>query len=193
MTTHRAGEVGGRTRSIAITGWLCVALGALIVLSAAALALVGFLRGMFAAEGLDPVAGLEDSLDPLGRMILANAAIVSAAQLLLGIATLVIGIGFVKTRPWARPALEALAWATLAGSIVTGAWGIAAWLPPAAPHGGFSSKGLLVPAADLALTIAQCAACALLIRYLREPGVRSAFRRETRTRPVGPPGDRQGS
>jgi hypothetical protein len=190
VTVDRAGGIGGRPRSIAITGWLCVALGALVVLSAAALALVGILRASLAAEGLDPVASLEDSLDPLGRMILANVAIVSAVQLLLGIATLVVGIGFVKTRPWARPGLEALVWVTLAGSIVSGAWGIAAWLRPVAPPAGSSSRSLFILAADLALTIAQCAACALLIRYVREPGVRSAFRRGARAGPGGAAGDR---
>ncbi|HEV8337729.1 MAG TPA: hypothetical protein VGR67_15045 [Candidatus Polarisedimenticolia bacterium] len=189
MTASRDGGINGRRRSIALTGWLCVALGALVVLSAAALALVGILRAFFAAEGLDPVAGLEDSLDPFGRMILANVALVSTVQLLLGIATLVIGIGFVKTRPWARPGLEALAWVTLAGSIASGAWGIAAG-PGPAPPGGFSSKGFFLVAADLALAIAQCAACVLLIRYLRQPGVRSAFRREAQAGPGRVAGDR---
>jgi hypothetical protein len=166
-------ERRSRPDSVGVIGWLCVALGGLTLLCAGMLALAAFLRRSMAEQGIDPFASTEGSLDPLSRLIVNNLAPLSLAQVLLGIVTLVIGVGFLRLRPWGRPALEILAWVTLAASVASGAWGIVAWLRPG---GAASVEGLAMPVAGMILTLAQCVACGWILRYLRSREIRALFR-----------------
>jgi hypothetical protein len=101
----------------------------------------------------------------------------------------VIGIEFLRLRFWARPALEIYAWVTLAASACSGAWGIVAWLRPGGAAPAFSLEGVLTPVAGMILTLAQCVACALILRYLRAPETRALFReRRVLREPAGADG-----
>jgi hypothetical protein len=60
-------ERQSRPPSVGVAGWLCVAVGGLMILSAGVLFLCAFLRGILEAEGVDPFAAVEGSLDPLSR------------------------------------------------------------------------------------------------------------------------------
>ncbi len=166
-----------RPASGSVTGWLCVVLGGILVLSGVFLALAALARRSFLSQGLDPFAQIEGSLDPLSRFVLRNLETFSLSQAAVGTATLAIGIGFLALRRWARPALETLAWITLAGSVLSGIWGIVAWLGPGGITSLSSLEGVVTPVAGMVLTLAQCVACVLVIRYLRSPEIRSLFRR----------------
>ena len=174
----------GRPAPVGVTGWLCAILGGVMILSAAVLALGAFARRTLEEQGLDPFAPVEEALDPLSRMVLRNLEALSAIQFLLGIVTLVVGIGFLRLRSWARPALEILAWVTLAASLASGAWGILAWLGPGSSAPVPSLGGVAAPVAGMVLTLAQCVVCALVIRYLRTEEIRRLFLR--RSNPSGP-------
>jgi len=166
-------ERRSRPDSVGVIGWLCVALGGLMLLSAGTLALAAFLRRSMTEQGIDPLAQMEGSVDPLSRLILSHLAALSLVQALLGIVTLIIGAGFLSLRPWGRPALEILAWVTLAASVASGAWGIVAWLRPGEAA---SAEGLAMPMAGMILTLAQCVACGWILRYLRSREIRAVFR-----------------
>ena len=165
-----------RPASVAFTGWLCVILGGVLVLSSGMLALVDFLWRSMEAGGLDPLATLEGTLDPLSRLVLRHLALFSVVQGGLGLVTLVIGVAFLRIRPWSRPALEILAWVTLVASVGSGGWGIVAWMGPGGSPPVRSMQGIFTPVAGMVLTLAQCVACALILRYLRSSEIRSLFR-----------------
>lgn len=148
-----------------------------MILSGGFLALAAILRRSFLSEGIDPFAQMEGALDPLSRFILGNLEFFAASQTAVGAVTLAIGIGFLALRWWARPALEILAWITLGGSVLSGIWGIVAWLGPGGATSLSSLEGVAAPVAGMVLTLAQCVACALVLRYLRAPETRSLFRR----------------
>ena len=74
----------GRPAAVGATGWLCVALGAVMILSAALLGLAAFARRTLEEQGLDPLATLEGTLDPLSRMVLRHLETLAVAQLILG-------------------------------------------------------------------------------------------------------------
>ena len=173
-------QVQGRPRRpapVGVTGWLCVILGGVMILSSALMALAAFARRTLEEQGLDPLATLEGTMDPLSRMVLRNLETLSVVQLLLGAATLVIGLGFLRLRPWSRPALEILAWITLAGSLASGVWGIFAWPGSGGPGPTPSPRGFAPALAGGVLTLAQCVVCVLLIRYLRTEEIRHLFGR----------------
>ena len=164
--------------SVNVTGWLCVVLGGVTVLSAAVLGLGAFMRRSLEEQGIDPLAQVEGLLDPFSRMVLRNLGTLSASQLILGIITLVIGIEFLRLRPYARPALEIFAWITLVLSCAAGVLGIVAWLSPPGSAPVVFPEGVVTPFAGVVLTLAQCVACALVIRYLRSRGIRILFQKE---------------
>lgn len=169
----------GRPGPVGVTGWLCAILGVVMILSAAVLALGAFARRALEEQGIDPLASMEGTLDPLSRMILRNLEALSAIQFLLGAVTLVIGIGFLRLRPWARWALEIFAWVTLAASLASGAWVILVWLRPGGSGPAPSPGGVATTVAGIVLALAQCIVCALIIRYLRTEEIRRLFLRRT--------------
>jgi hypothetical protein len=164
-----------RPAPVGTTGWLCVTLGAVMVLSSALMVLAAFVRRTLQEQGLDPLATMEGTLDPLSRVVLSHLGSIASVQILLGAVTLVIGIGFLRLRPWSRPALETLAWITLAASVASGVWGIVAW--PGGGSSGPAPRGFATALAGGVLTLAQCVVCVLLIRYLRTEEIRRLFRR----------------
>jgi hypothetical protein len=166
----------GRPAPVGATGWLCVTLGAVMILSSALMVLAAFVRRTLEEQGIDPLATLEGTLDPLSRVVLSHLESIAFVQILLGAVTLIIGIGFLRLRPWSRPALETLAWITLAASVASGVWGIVAWPGDGSP-GPAAPRGFATALAGGVLTLAQCVVCVLLIRYLRTEEIRRLFRR----------------
>ena len=99
--------------------------------------------GALEAQGIDPLAALQDSLDPFSRMVIRNLGALAAAQAGLGVVTLVIGVDFLRLRPWSRRGLEILAWIILAASSLSGIWEIVSWFGPGIPLAGALGTGWL--------------------------------------------------
>ena len=160
---------------VAATGWLCVVAGALTFIGGGLFALAGAMAQALAQEGTDVFAQADAPLDPLTRGLLDHYGLVSGVLVLLGVVSLIVGVQFLRMRPAARIALEVLAWAVLAATVFLE---IAAL---AAPQGEASAQvpgWVSSPITSLLLSALQAIACFLVIRFVRSPAVREAFRTE---------------
>ena len=171
-----------RPEGVALTGWLCVIVGGLTALSGVFFALVGALVKALSRQGTDLLTQADTALDPLSRALLDHFEAVAATFIVLGLASLIIGVEFLRMRPSARPALEILAWVVLVGSVIVEVAALAVSRQGSespAPANWASS-----PITSLVLTLLQILACVLIIRFVRNPSIRAAFRR-------APPFDRR--
>jgi hypothetical protein len=94
-------------------------------------------------------------------------------QAVVGAAHVVIGVGLLRWRRWARAALEVMCWLALLGTVASG-WGLrsASTGVPAGSRG--STEGIMDVVAVL-LGVAQLVGLALLIVFLRRRTTRAAF------------------
>lgn len=157
---------------VAATGWLCVVAGALTFIGGALFALAGALAQALAEQGTDVFAQAGAPLDPLTRALLDHFAAVSGALMLLGVVSFIVGVQFVRLRPAARPALEILAWAVLAATVLLEVGALSVPREETARVPGWAAS----PITSLLLSALQAIACFLVIRFVRSPAVREAFR-----------------
>jgi hypothetical protein len=164
-----------KPEGVALTGWLCAIAGGLTVIFGAVFALVGVLARALSQQGSDVFAQAGAALDPLSRALLDHFEAVAAVFIIFGIASLVIGVQFLRMRPAARPALEILAWVTLGATLLL-EWATLTVGKQQAdmPAGNWISS----PITSLLLSLLQVLACILIIRFVRNPAVRAAFRAE---------------
>ena len=94
---------------VALTGWLCAIVGGFTMIFGAVFALVGALVRALSQQGSDIFAQADAALDPLSRALLEHFEAVAAVFIIFGLASLIIGVQFLRMRPAARPALEILA------------------------------------------------------------------------------------
>jgi len=163
-----------RPEGINVTGWLCAVAGGLTVLAGAAFALAGALARALAQQGTDIFSQPGAALDPLSRTLLDHFGAVAAVMTALGLSSLIIGIQFLRMRPAARLGLEVLAWVVLAGTVLLEIAGLTTWKQNGAATPGVT--WLSSPVTSLTLTFLQILACVLVIRFVRSPPVRAAFR-----------------
>jgi len=157
----------------ALTGWLCVIAGGLTAVFGALFAVAGWLAAALSQDGGNLLAQAGAQLDPLSRALLDHFVGVSGILFVLGVASLVIGVQFLRMRPSARPALEILAWLVLVGSILVE---VAALATSRQGSGGQEAASWISsPLTSLILTFLQILACYLVIRFVRSPAVRAAF------------------
>jgi hypothetical protein len=160
----------------ALTGWLCVIAGGLMAVFGALFAVAGWLVSALSEDGGDLLAQSGAQLDPLSRALLDHFIWVAGMLVVLGVASLVIGVQFLRMRPSARPALEILAWLVLVGSILVEIAALATSRQGAAGAG--VASWISSPLTSLILTFLQILACYLVIRFLRSPSVRAAFQKD---------------
>ncbi len=141
----------------------------------AVFALVGVLARALSQQGSDIFAQAGAALDPLSRALLDHFEAVAAVFIIFGLASLVIGVQFLRMRPAARPALEILAWVTLGATLLLEWVTLTVGKQQAdMPAGSWISS----PITSLILSLLQVLACILIIRFVRNPAVRTAFRAE---------------
>ncbi len=168
---------GEKLPAIALTGWLCAGGGIVLILSGAAFGMVGVLARALGQQGTDIFAQARQGMDPLSAALLDHFGAAAVILLILGLASLVIGVQFARFRPAARPAMELLAWAVLAGTVILQAATLALLSKSESPQ--VPSSWASHPAVSTALSILQVAVCLGVIRFVRSTAVRSAFRAGT--------------
>ena len=165
---------------VALTGWLCAIAGGLTVVFGAVFALVGALATALSQQGSDVFAQAGAALDPLSRALLEHFEAVAAALVIFGLVSLVIGVQFLSMRPAPRAALEILSWVVLGATLLLewASFTVSKQRGDTQPGNWISS-----PITSLLLSLLQVLACILIIRFVRNPAVRAAFR-------AGPPDSR---
>jgi hypothetical protein len=163
-----------RPEGVAVTGWLCAVTGGLSVIAGAIFALAGALVRALEQQGTDLFANAGAAMDPLSRELINHFEVVATALVILGLASLIIGIQFLRMRPLARPALELLAWAILAATFLLEVAALIAGSRRGGPAAG--RNWVSSPITSLVLSLLQVLACVLVIRFLRTAAIRAAFR-----------------
>src|SRR5262245_19773753 len=107
-----------KPEGVALTGWLCAIAGGLTAVFGALFVLVGALARALSQQGSDVFAQAGAALDPLSRALLDHFDAVGAVFFVFGLASLVIGVQFLRMRPAARTALEILAWVVLGATFL---------------------------------------------------------------------------
>jgi|GEM_PF-2747953 len=158
---------------VALTGWLCAIVGGFTMIFGAVFALVGALVRALSQQGSDIFAQADAALDPLSRALLDHFEAVAAVFIIFGLASLIIGVQFLRMRPVARPALEVLAWVVLGGTLLSEGATLTIWKQSDPNQAG---NWISSPVTSLILSLLQVFACILIIRFVRSPAVRAAFR-----------------
>jgi hypothetical protein len=96
----------------------------------------------------------------------------SLFQCAFGAVTVLVGIGVLRRRPWARWSLEALAWLSLVMNLVVGPLLVQSY------SGASPFMFLFMLVGGVLVTIALTIATFMVIKYLRSPGVRQALSAE---------------
>jgi hypothetical protein len=162
-----------KPEGVALTGWLCAAVGGLTMIFGAVFALVGALARALSQQGSDIFAQADAALDPVSRALLDHFEAVAAVFILFGLASLIIGVQFLRMRPAGRLAMEILAWVVLGATLLLEWATLTVWkLPEGAPGGSWISS----PITSSILSLLQVFACFLILRFVRSSAVRAAFR-----------------
>lgn len=165
-----------KPEGVVVTGWLCAVTGGLTVIAGATFGIAGALARALSEQGSDVFLQASAALDPLSRMLLEHFESVAAVLVVFGLASLVIGVQFLRMRPAARVSLEILAWVVLIGTLALE--GIAMAFPLGEWSAGTPSSWISHPLTSLLLSLAQVIVCWMVIRFVRSPAVKHAFRRE---------------
>jgi hypothetical protein len=162
-----------RPEGVALTGWLCAITGGLTMIFGALFALVGAVARALSQQGRDIFAQAGTALDPISRALLDHFGAVAAVFVIFGLASLVIGVQFLRMRPAARPSLEILAWVVLGGTLVLELATLTVWKQAGEAQAG---SWMSSPVTSFILSLLQVLACILIIRFVRRPAVRAAFK-----------------
>ena len=133
---------------------------------------VGAALGWNCGTGADGVC--VDAVRTAGSIRRANSR--AEAFIIFGLVSLVIGVQFLRMRPAARPALEILAWVVLGGTLLSEGATLTVWKQSDPNQAG---HWISSPVTSLILSLLQVFACILIIRFVRSPAVRAAFRAGT--------------
>jgi hypothetical protein len=169
-------ERSTKPEGVALTGWLCAVTGGLTLIFGAIFALVGALARALSQQGSDIFAQAEAAMDPLSRALLDHFEAVAAVFVIFGLASLIVGVQFLRMRPAARVALEILAWVVLGATLLLEFTTLTVWKQAGDTAG---SNWISSPVTSLILSLLQVLACILIIRFVRNPAVRAAFRSES--------------
>lgn len=177
----RAPAPSGTVRPTAVTviGWLYVAFGVLAALAG----LFGTAMSLLIPVDRTPSPSRFDAPAPFGLLsvVFDHIWALTALQLLLGVFMAVAGAAFLKLRSWARPAVEAIAWAGLLYDLAFGAfwlWGVSSMGVRAGEAGGAAGTAFFTVflAFGAVLILAFTIPPIVIIRAVRDRTVREALR-----------------
>jgi len=169
-------ERSAKPEGVALTGWLCAVVGGLTMIFGGAFALVGALARALSEQGGDIFAQAGAALDPLSQALLDHFEVVAAIFIVFGLVSLIVGVQFLRMRPAARVALEILSWVILGATLLLEVAALTVWKQPESTQAG---NWISRPITSLILSLLQVLACILIIRFVRNPAVRAAFRAKT--------------
>jgi hypothetical protein len=164
-----------KPEGVAMTGWLCAVAGGLTIITGMTFGMAGALARALSRQEDDLLAQATQALDPLSRALLDHFEVVAATLVAFGLASLIIGVQFLRLRPSARVSLEILAWVVLIGTLVLEALAVA--FPLREKSVGAPPSWISDPLTSMLLSLVQIVVCVMVIRFVRSPAVRAAFRR----------------
>jgi hypothetical protein len=164
-----------KPEGLAMTGWLCAVAGGLTIITGMTFGMVGALARTLSRQEDDLLAQATQALDPLSRALLDHFEAVAAVLIAFGVASLIIGVQFLRLRPAARASLEILSWVVLIGTLALEALAVVFPLRDKSP--GAPGSWISDPLTSMLLSLVQIIVCAMVIRFVRSPAVREAFRR----------------
>jgi hypothetical protein len=100
--------------------------------------------------------------------------LIGIVEVVLGIVLIVVGLAFIKLRPWARPVAELIAWLAIAYNLAFGGWWVWA-VASLKMEGGASFLGPMMAGMGIAGMLIGSLPIVLLIVGLRGRTVRGAF------------------
>lgn len=156
-------------RRIEMTGWSTLVLGVACVGVSVLQAILPLVLTRLAAS----LGEADDGLQSMRKAWEAGAGAGAVVNGIFGAALVVIGIGIVRRRRWAHPALTACCWASIAVLAILAKPTLAPFFVLAGDQSGGSGPLLLVAA--LILMIAQIVAVLWFLRFWRRPEVREFF------------------
>jgi len=157
------------TRRIEMTGWSTVLLGGVCIVLAGLQAVTPILLRRV-AEALEAV---DDPMRSVREAWAAGAGTGALVNGLFGIALIGIGVGVVRRRRWAHPALELAGWVSI---VVLAVLAKPTLAPLFALAGDDAASGPGMLAVSVVLLLAQVGAVLWFLRFWRKPEVRAAFR-----------------
>ena len=170
--------------SLNVIGWTFVSLGALMIVTSAMVVFVfSAIKNMDASMDSEVRALMDEALGDFGVTLdltldmLSHVHSLAVVNIILAVIIIFFAVQFLRLKPWARTALEAITWLAVVATVVYGTYWIKGWLSvtsaaDAAASGHYGSFGVAVAAAAILVNLVPAA---IIIRYLRGQVVRDAL------------------
>ena len=166
-----------RPRSVTVIGWLWLIVGVLVLCRTVVNMVVWkFLRPDLLAV-LESFGEVPERQQRLLRLLLDHLTTIQAYEAIFSAAVILIALRFLRLRPWARAAMEAVCWIVL---VFVGLFGVFwVWLcggvAAASPSPSARSLETIGLPLGLAVCLAAAVGLAVTIARLRSSRVRGAF------------------
>jgi hypothetical protein len=171
-----------RPTGVSIVAWLWIGNGALMLFS-------GVMGGFayFMMQRMTPDFVLPHAPPGMSLMtfVFEHFGALLVVQFMVAILAILAGIHLLRLRPWARTAIEILSWLGMIYLVVFGiSWiqgmaGVAEHVPAGAASPSAEMLQLLGTVIGVVMTAIFAVPLAIMIWYLRKPGVRAAIRDAT--------------
>jgi hypothetical protein len=167
-----------RPKAVTAIGWLWVVLGVLFLLRTLVNMIVWRMLKPDMLGFLETFGGVPPTQQRFLRPLFEHLGALLTSEAILFAAVIVVAMGLLRLRPWARVGMQAICWLLLAAVAAFGAFWV--WLcgsvAAAVPSSAASSFGRFGLVAGLAFCLAVAAGLAVMIGLLASTRVREAFR-----------------
>lgn len=168
-----------KNTSVKVIGWIFIVIGGLMIFSGVmALIVHSSIRQM--GGSFPPMSSDAPGSFHIMATLFEHIVPLVTIQITFGVFMSYAGSQFLKLRPWARAALEIISWLGLAYVICFGIFFINSWVNISTPAHDtmppmFNTMGLITA---IVIVIVQAAPIVVIIKFLRGPAIRDAFKQK---------------